>query len=87
MASTDGPRYTKDAFDRAIVHGEADAVNPAQTGTKAAAHYHLTVAAGATATIRLRLNTHAPGSAAASLSRDFDAILDQRGLLSLDPRM
>ena len=36
-------------------HGNREAVNPAQTGTKAAAHYHRTVAPGEEVTIRLRL--------------------------------
>src|SRR5262249_22102703 len=47
--------YVKDAFHEAIVHGRPEAVNPAGVGTKAAAHYRLTIAAGATETIRLRL--------------------------------
>ncbi len=47
--------YTKDAFHRYLLHGEANAVNPAQTGTKAAAHYELKVAAGKSMTVRLRL--------------------------------
>ena len=47
--------YVKDGIDRYVVHGETDAVNPAGTGTKAAAHCRLTVGAGASATVRLRL--------------------------------
>jgi uncharacterized protein YndB with AHSA1/START domain len=47
--------YTKDAFHRHLVHGEANAVNPAQAGTKAAAHYDLKVPAGKSVTARLRL--------------------------------
>ena len=31
--------YVKDGFDTYLVHGRGDAVNPAQVGTKAAAHY------------------------------------------------
>ena len=37
--------YTKDAFHRYLLHGEKNAVNPARTGTKAAAHYDLKVPA------------------------------------------
>ena len=33
--------FVKDAFHRYLIQGEASAVNPAQTGSKAAAHYHL----------------------------------------------
>ena len=48
-------KYTKDAFHDAVVHGKADAVNPAKTGTKAAARYDLTIPAGGSLEIRLRL--------------------------------
>ncbi|MEG4211934.1 MGH1-like glycoside hydrolase domain-containing protein [Microcoleus sp. S13_B4] len=46
--------YVKDAFHELIVHNRKDAVNPAQIGTKAAAHYHLEIGAGKTAVIQLR---------------------------------
>ena len=48
--------YVKDAFHRALIDGERDAVNPAQTGTKAALVYRLTVGAGEEGAIRLRLH-------------------------------
>ena len=48
--------YVKDAIGEAVVHGRADLVNPARTGTKAAVHYLLTVAAGATESVDLRLS-------------------------------
>ncbi len=35
--------YVKDGFDNYVVHGQHDAVNPQQTGTKAAALYSLNV--------------------------------------------
>ena len=38
--------FVKDGINNFIVHGQTDAVNPEKTGTKAAAHYHLTVPAG-----------------------------------------
>jgi len=47
--------YWKDGINDCVVHGNADAVNPDRTGTKAAAHYRLTVPAGGAATVRLRL--------------------------------
>ena len=56
--------YVKDAFHSALIHGKSDAVNPALTGTKAAAHYPLTVPAGETAVIRLRLSDQAPDALA-----------------------
>ena len=48
-------RYVKDAINNYLVAGRLDAVNPNRIGTKAAAHYHVDVAAGGTAVIRLRL--------------------------------
>jgi len=47
--------YVKDAFDRFVVHDEKDAVNPALTGTKAAADILLEIPAGESAVVRLRL--------------------------------
>ncbi len=38
--------YSKDAFHDYVIHGRRDAVNAQRTGTKAAAHYTLTAAAG-----------------------------------------
>lgn len=52
--------YVKDGFDRYLVHSQQDAINPQQTGTKAAPLYQLSVAAGAQQTIRLRLSRNAP---------------------------
>ncbi|MEI6971894.1 MAG: glucosidase [bacterium] len=47
--------YVKDAFHRYVIEGERDAVNPAKTGTKAAAHYVLDVPAGGCEVVRIRL--------------------------------
>src|SRR5690349_15903640 len=47
--------FVKDAFHRAVVQGNAGAVNPAETGTKAAFHYVLRIPAGAERVVRLRL--------------------------------
>ena len=47
--------FFKDAFHEAVVNGRAEAVNPAAIGSKAAAHYQLTIAPGATEVIELRL--------------------------------
>jgi hypothetical protein len=53
--SANASPYVKDAFHDYVISGRQDAVNPDRTGTKAAAHYALTVGAGKSATIRLRL--------------------------------
>ncbi|WP_326627519.1 hypothetical protein OIE67_32220 [Nonomuraea fuscirosea] len=47
--------YVKDGIGRHVVGGEAAAVNPELTGTKAAAHHTLAVPAGGEATVRVRL--------------------------------
>ena len=47
--------YVKDGIDRAVVHGDAMAVDPDGTGTKAALHHRLMVRAGGSATLRMRL--------------------------------
>ena len=47
--------YVKDAFNRYIVEGDANAVNPKQTGTKAAARYRFELAACESKAVNLRL--------------------------------
>ena len=47
--------YAKDAFHDYVIQGRSEAVNPKQTGTKAAALYRLELPAHGTAEIRLRL--------------------------------
>jgi hypothetical protein len=51
-----GP-YLKDAFNSFVVGNDRNAVNPELQGTKAAAHYRVTVRAGQSSTVRLRLRT------------------------------
>jgi hypothetical protein len=52
--------YVKDSINNYLIHGQKDAINPDDKGTKAAAHYHLSVKAGGSAVIRLRLSDRAP---------------------------
>jgi hypothetical protein len=66
--------YVKDGIDRAVVHGESEAVNPAGTGTKAALHYRVSVPAGASATVRLRLTDQQAQAPFA----DFETVLGLR---------
>jgi hypothetical protein len=49
-------RFRKDGINDYIVAGWAGTVNPAGEGTKAAAHYHLTLKPGESAALRLRLS-------------------------------
>ena len=67
--------YVKDGIDRAVVHGEAAAVDPGGTGTKAALHYVLNVPAGGSATVRLRLTDTGPAKAPFG---DFDEVMNAR---------
>ncbi|MBX3386525.1 MAG: glucosidase [Phycisphaeraceae bacterium] len=54
-------RCVKDAFHERVIHGRAEAVNPAQTGTKAAAWFRLEIPAGGSVTLRLRLASQESG--------------------------
>jgi hypothetical protein len=69
--------YVKDAFHRAIVGGEAGAVNPARVGTKAAAYFRLSLAGGESATLRLRL-TRKSEAAREPFGAGFDQVMAQR---------
>ncbi len=59
FGSANATAYVKDGINDYITQDRREAVNPHQTGTKSAAHYPLTVAAGQTAVIRLRLCSEA----------------------------
>jgi hypothetical protein len=48
-------QFFKDGINEYVIEGKQHAVNPAGAGTKAAAHYPLTLAAGASQQLRLRL--------------------------------
>ena len=66
--------YVKDAFHRYVIAGDKEAVNPARTGTKAAAHYLLEVPAGGSEIVRLRLSANP----AADAFKTFDQIFAVR---------
>ncbi len=63
--------YVKDAFHEYLVAGKREAVNPAKTGTKAAAHYLLKVPAGGKQVVRLRLSAKPAADAFATFNRIF----------------
>jgi Glycosyl hydrolase family 63 C-terminal domain len=79
LYGTPSPPFTKDAFNRLIVDGEASSVNPERRGTKAAAHYSLRVPAGETVTVKLRLNDREPVSDD-PFGRRFDDVMNDRRL-------
>jgi hypothetical protein len=84
FGSPNASGHVKDGIDRYVVHGEGAAVNPARTGTKAAAHHLLTVPAGGSSVVRLRLNDADPAAwELADPSRGpfgpgFDSLVAQR---------
>src|SRR5262249_19483369 len=67
--------YVKDGIDSYVVQGRPEAVNPAAEGTKASAHYRLTVEAGGVQRVRLRLHD---GDAGSPLDGDFHAVMRAR---------
>jgi hypothetical protein len=64
--------YPKDGINDHVVHGAAT-VNPGLTGTKAAAWYEVTVAAGGSAEFRLRLRRTGQAGAATGTSASVPA--------------
>jgi hypothetical protein len=71
-------RYVKDGINDYVVDGQREAVNPALTGTKAAAHYTITVPAGGEAQIRLRLTDVASQALQEEPFGQFDKVLSAR---------
>ena len=47
--------YVKDGINNFVVNGDTETVNPQQAGTKAAAHYAVTIEAGQSVVVNLRL--------------------------------
>jgi hypothetical protein len=77
--------FVKDGIINAVVHGQKDAVNPSGTGTKAAAHYRLTVLPGKCEVVRLRLTKVAPGAlgktygnGGGAFGKHFDTVMQSR---------
>jgi hypothetical protein len=77
FGSANPTAYVKDGINDFVTAGRQDAVNPQQIGTKAAAHYQVTVAGGQTAVIRLRL-TNAPPESGVNPFDGFADILATR---------
>ena len=74
--------FVKDGINNFVVLGQTDAVNPKQTGTKAAAHYRLNVPPGKCEILKLRLTDTAPealaptyGKPNAAFGKHFDEVM------------
>jgi len=70
-------RYLKDGINDFVVRGNHGAVNPEETGTKAAAHHELRVEPGETAVVRLRLSDVSPEKTRAPFD-GFDRLFEKR---------
>jgi hypothetical protein len=69
--------YVKDAFHSYLIGGNRNAVNPANVGTKAAAHYHRDIGPGETISLHLRLASVIDNHPFDDSFADFDANLQQ----------
>jgi len=78
FGSDNATPYVKDAFHEYLVNHRAEAVNPAASGTKAAAHYELAVPAGGSASVRLRLIDTQPRATPGLFGAVFDEIFAAR---------
>jgi hypothetical protein len=74
-----GTHFAKDGINDYVVRGRSDAINHAQEGTKAAAHYVLNVAPGETAAVRLRFTHSAPDAEGQEIfGDDFERVFAER---------
>jgi hypothetical protein len=70
-------QYVKDGINCSVLHGQ-DTVNLDKQGTKAAAHYRVTVGAAQTEVIRLRLAKNSPDRTGKPFGKDFDELFAAR---------
>lgn len=68
----------KDGINNYIVHGRCEAVNRSQTGTKASAHYSITVGAGSAVSIDLRFSKVGSTSGADVAAAPIPTLLERR---------
>jgi hypothetical protein len=85
FATPNATPFVKDGINDYVVQGRQGAVNPDHRGTKASAHYPLTVGAGESRTLRLRLSDVSPAvdpsagnGGRAPFGSGFDATMEAR---------
>jgi hypothetical protein len=81
FGSPNATPYVKDAFHSYVVNGDKKAVNPEEIGTKAAAHYDLSIEARQPKEIRLRLMKTSPADVSKSFptfGTRFDEVMKAR---------
>ncbi len=71
-------KYVKDAFHRVVIHGERQAVNPANHGTKACAWYRVSLEPGEPQRLRMRLCDAEHANRDYGLGESFTQILSRR---------
>jgi hypothetical protein len=69
--------YVKDAIHHFVLEGRREAINPRQTGTKAAAHFQLLAKPGESCCVRLRLTDRPPDTLPRPFA-EFDATFGAR---------
>ena len=72
-----GP-YVKDGINNHVVHGNLRSVNPKRTGTKASAHYNLSIGGGESAVIKLRLSATSGDAKGDVFGKVFDELFAAR---------
>jgi hypothetical protein len=78
-AFPNGSDYVKDGINNYVVQGIREAVNPAQMGTKAAAHYRMKTDPGETVRVRLRFTDKLSHQVSPEiLGADFDQVFAVR---------
>ena len=70
--------FAKDGINDYVVHGVENAINPEKEGTKASAHYKMTIGAGQTSVVRLRLTKKEGKGKSTDLGKGFDAVFEER---------
>lgn len=70
--------FVKDGINNYIVHGQQQAINPSNMGTKVSPHYKITVGAKETKVIRLRLAKHHPNQLTQPFGVEFDRAFTTR---------
>ncbi len=70
--------FAKDGINDYVVYGAESAVNPDKKGTKASAHYKMTIGSGQTSEVRLRLTKKEGKGKSTDLGKGFDAVFQER---------
>ena len=71
-------QYVKDGINDYVIHGNRNAVNPDQRGTKAAAYHRIHVPGGQAAVTRLRLSKIPAQASKPPFGEGFERVFEQR---------